>query len=75
MFCMVIKIILSYVEEFLKQKSILQSLTKQKLSTEIMKKLQNMIYIRYSLSDKMLEDDKKLVKMAELIDKNKFFEL
>ncbi len=40
-----------------------------------MKKLQNMIYIRYSLSDKMLEDDKKLVKMTELIDKNKFFEL
>lgn len=38
-----------------------------------MKKLQNMIYVRYSSNDKLLEDDRKLAKMCHLIDKQKFF--
>lgn len=51
-FCRVITIVLSYVEEYLKKRSLLQNISKEKLEVLIIKKMQNMVYLRHLTTDK-----------------------
>lgn len=73
MFTQAIDIVICHIVEFIKIKSTLQSLSKAKLETLIIKKLQNMIYVRHCMSEKPIDDDKKLALMSTLIDKQAFY--
>ena len=74
MFCKAIDIVLSYVPQFLKKKCSLQNISKEKLETLVIKKLQKMVYIRHIKPEGQIQDDKKLYSMTLLIDKRKFYE-
>ncbi len=47
MFCKAIDIVLSYTPDFLKKKSSLQNISREKLEILIIKKIQKMVYLRH----------------------------